>query len=93
MPSGVSVLILGGTRLNLPLGPLFPPGAHLLASLDMTIPLANDKNGEVAVPLPIPCLSSLRGASLFWQLLDFDPGLMVTLPFGHSQGLETKLGN
>jgi hypothetical protein len=52
---------------------------------------SSSKGGSI-LPLPLPCNPKLKGVSLYFQLLDLDPGLKKTLPFGTSQGLELRLG-
>lgn len=94
VPNSAALLLLGAQRINVDLGAVGgQSGAFLLTDPLVIGGLAADGQGEASAPLPLPCQTSLIGTTIQWQILDLDPALTVRLPFGTSQGLETKIGN
>ena len=92
VPNSASLYLLGAQQSNIDLGAVGgQQGSRLL-----TIPLiigarVNSAKGESSLPLPLPCVAGLKGAKLYWQILDIDRNLKVALPVGNSEGLITTL--
>ena len=94
VPSQPALVLLGAQKVNVDLGNVGgQSGAFLLTAPLLIGTVLADGQGKASLPVPIPCDQSLVGANVLWQILALDPALAITLPFGTSVGLETKLGN
>ncbi len=95
VPSSVSVLAFGSMRLSPPidLGRLGGQrGSFVQVRGDVLQTVTSRADGTLRLVFALPCLPSLVGASLHWQLFDVDPALRVKLPLGNSDLLTTTFG-
>ncbi len=92
-PTGVNVVLLGATRLNVDLGAIGGvKGSRLLVSPLLTSIVISSSTGGLRLPVPLPCDKALNQVPLLWQVLDLDSALNIPFPFGTSEGLVTTLG-
>ncbi len=94
VPSSVGLYVLGAQKVNVNLGLIGgQPGSTLLAAPTFVFPVPTSANGTSTFPAPLPNNTSFQGATLYWQILDLDPALTVSLKLGNSKGLSTTLNN
>ncbi len=94
--NSLGVLVLSSAR-QLPPIPLSlfggQPGSQLLVVPTITVNLATNAQGQLAVPTPLPNVQSMVGTTLVFQYMAVDLGLAFSLPLGHTNGMELLFGN
>ncbi len=92
VPGSVALYVLGTAKVNFDLSLIGgQTGSFLQAAPMFVFGVPTSTQGTSALPVPIP--AGVASGTLYWQILDLDPSLTVTLKLGNSQGLSTTIGN
>jgi hypothetical protein len=83
----VAILMLGFSKIALPLGGGFLPGSSLYIAPALVITAAPIVGTKANIPLPLPNVAALKGATTYWQSGEILAGPKM----GFSQGGETVL--
>ncbi len=83
----VAILMLGLSKVALPLGSGFVPGSSLYVAPAFVVTTVPIVGGKASIPLPLPNLPALKRVTTYWQSAEILAGPRM----GFSQGGETVL--